>query len=132
VSLPEEQRRFLIETYRPGVAIPSDPRAQQKQLQIIVRKTTDPITLLRMENDFSRPLPSSTPVPTPTVHERQKALIGKIVSLSDEQRRFLIETYEPGVPIPSDPTAQQKRLQIIVRKTADPITLSRMENDFSN
>jgi hypothetical protein len=79
----------------------------------------------------AKPTPIATPPPTATVDERQKALIGKIVSLPEEQRRFLIETYQPGVAIPTDPRAQQKQLQVIVRKTTDPVTLSRMENDFS-
>ena len=96
------------------------------------------MTLSELENDFSRPDPSATPVPTatptptPTVHERQKALIEKILNLSEAKRKFLIETYQPGVSIATDPGAQQTQLQVIVRKTADPMTLSQMEMDFSN
>ena len=90
------------------------------------------MTLSEMENDFSRPVPPVTPTPTPTVHERQKALIEKIPNLSEAKRKFLIETYQPDVPIASDPIAQQTQLQVIVRKITDPMTLSQMEMDFSN
>ena len=110
-NLSEAQRKFLIERYqpKPGPAISSDPIAQQKQLQVILRKITDPMRLSEMESDFSRPVPPVTPTATPTVHERQKALIEKIPNLSEAQRKFLIETYQPGVPISSDPIAQQKQ-----------------------
>ena len=96
-NLSEAQRKFLIERYqpRPGTAISSDPIAQQKQLQVILRKITDPMTLSEMESDFSRPVPPVTPTATPTVHERQKALIEKIPNLSEAQRKFLIERYQP-------------------------------------
>ena len=91
------------------------------------------MTLSEMESDFSRPVPPVTPTPTPTVHERQKALIEKIPNLSEAQRKFLIERYQPkpGTAISSDPIAQQKQLQVILRKITDPMTLSEMESDFS-
>jgi hypothetical protein len=77
-------------------------------------------------------VPPLTPAPTLSVHERRKALIGRIPNLSEARRKFLIETYQPGVPIPTDPRAQQTQLQVMVRKTTDPMTLSQMEMDFSN
>ena len=91
-NLSEAQRKFLIERYqpKPPTAISSDPKAQQKQLQVILRKITDPMRLSEMESDFSRPVPPVTPTATPTVHERQKALIEKIPNLSEAQRKFLI------------------------------------------
>jgi hypothetical protein len=71
----------------------------------------------------------NSPAPLPlSVHERQKALIQRIVKMSPQDAAALVTQFAPPATTPGpDP---RKQLQVMVANTDDPQVLSRMEQKF--